>query len=85
MTPILYCPRGDPLEERNEVSLFFCRDPTLSLFYPLFIISAQLYISHRKPSPLINPLTLTPSASVSKYPYYGLSLSSRIPWDPVFF
>jgi hypothetical protein len=66
--------------------LYFCRDSTLRLFYRLLIISAQLYISPPEiVPPLIVPFTLTPSVScVSKYPYYGLSLSSRIPW-PVFF
>ena len=39
-----YCPPGDSLEDRKEVSLYFCRDPTLPLFYRLFIIFTQLYI-----------------------------------------
>jgi hypothetical protein len=48
-----YCLYSDPLEARN-VSLCFCPDLTSRLFYRLFIISAQLYLSSRNLSP-VNP------------------------------
>ena len=54
--PCLYCPRCDPLEERREVLLYFCRDPTLWLFYHLFIIFAQLYICLPRNPPPVNRL-----------------------------
>ena len=49
-----YCLYGDSLEARN-VSLYFCPDPTSRLFYRLFIISAQLYLSSRNRSPVNCP------------------------------
>ena len=45
-------PPGDPRKKWKEASLYLCRDLTLRLFYCLFIISTQLYISPRKRSPV---------------------------------
>jgi len=44
------------LDGWREVFLYFCRDPTLWLFYHLFIIFAQLYISPPRKPPPVNRL-----------------------------
>ena len=75
---VLYCPSGNSLEERKDVSLYFCRDVILSPFYN-FHTAVYLYPSETFPPLILSP-HLTPFVScVSKYPYFGSSLSSCVP------
>lgn len=73
------------LEGWREVILYFCRDPTLWLFYHLFIIFAQLYICPPRTPPLIVSHIHDIHLLCMKIPlFWAIPLVLRF-WDPVFF